>query len=110
VDTEEYDGSTWTAGGNLNTARFETTGAGLQTAALAFGGAPPPTGTGATEEYNGSTWTSVASLTTARRFLSGMGIHNSRLASGGQTTPSVTGATEEWTGAGAAVTKTITVS
>jgi hypothetical protein len=38
--TEEYDGSTWTTGpGSLNTARALTlAGAGIQTAALAFGG------------------------------------------------------------------------
>jgi hypothetical protein len=35
--TEEYDGSNWTAGGNLNTAEMQA-GAGTQTAALAFGG------------------------------------------------------------------------
>jgi hypothetical protein len=41
-------------------------GAGIQTAALAFGGGTPPV-TAATEEYNGATWTtSPASLNTAR--------------------------------------------
>ena len=40
--SEEYDGSSWTAGGNLNTARRSLAGAGLQTAALAFGGYTPP--------------------------------------------------------------------
>jgi hypothetical protein len=32
--TEEYDGSAWTAGGNLGTARYVMAGAGTQTAAL----------------------------------------------------------------------------
>jgi hypothetical protein len=42
--TEEYDGSAWTAGGNLGTARLILAGAGTQTAALAFGGQlGPPT-------------------------------------------------------------------
>jgi hypothetical protein len=36
--TEEYNGATWTAGGNLGTARRVLAGAGLQTAGLAFGG------------------------------------------------------------------------
>jgi hypothetical protein len=36
--TEEYDGSTWTASGNINTARRGLGGAGTQTAALGFGG------------------------------------------------------------------------
>jgi hypothetical protein len=30
--TEEYDGSSWTAGGNLNTARYVLAGTGTQTA------------------------------------------------------------------------------
>jgi hypothetical protein len=37
-NTEEYDGSTWTAGGNLGTGRWGLGGAGTQTAGLAFGG------------------------------------------------------------------------
>jgi hypothetical protein len=36
--TEEYDGTSWTAGGAMNTARRLLAGAGIQTAALAFGG------------------------------------------------------------------------
>jgi hypothetical protein len=36
--TEEYDGSSWTAGGNLNTARTSLAGCGTQTAGLVFGG------------------------------------------------------------------------
>jgi hypothetical protein len=41
-------------------------GAGIQTAALAFGGETPSV-TGATEEYDGTSWTtSPASLATAR--------------------------------------------
>ena len=40
--------TSWSAGGNLNTARFDLAGAGASnTAALAFGGASPPD-TGAT--------------------------------------------------------------
>jgi hypothetical protein len=42
------------------------TAAGIQTAALAFGGETPPA-TAATEEYDGTTWTtSPGSLNTAR--------------------------------------------
>ena len=36
--SEEYDGSTWTEGPDLNTARKGLIGSGTQTAALAFGG------------------------------------------------------------------------
>jgi hypothetical protein len=104
--------STWTSNPTgLNTARQGLAGAGTQTAALAFGGSnPPSTNTGATEEYDGSTWTSSpGSLNTARRNLAGCGTQTAALAFGGNITP-VTAATEEFTGAGAAVTKTITVS
>jgi hypothetical protein len=48
------------------------------------------------------------SLNTARRCLAGAGTQTAGLAFGGNAT--ATAATEEWTGAGAAVTKTITVS
>jgi hypothetical protein len=86
--------------------------AGTQTAGLGFGGNPgsPPNNTGATEEYDGTSWaTSPGSLNTARRALAGAGTQASALAFGGFDTAFTT-ATEEWTGAGAAVTKTITVS
>jgi hypothetical protein len=36
--TEHYDGSAWTAGGNMGTARYHLAGAGTQTAGLGFGG------------------------------------------------------------------------
>jgi hypothetical protein len=107
--TEEYDGTTWaTSPGSLNTARNNLGGAGIQTAALAFGGNLVPPNTGATEEYDGTSWTTMQSLVTARTNLAGAGTQPAALAFGGRTP--TTAATEEWTGAGAAVTKTITVS
>ena len=60
--TEEYNGSGWSVGGNLNTARVDIMAAGVQTAGVAAMGdnAPdsPRTMTN-TEEYNGSAWTNV---------------------------------------------------
>ncbi len=50
--TEHYDGSAWTAGGNMGTARYRLSGAGTQTAGLGFGGKTPSI-TNATEEYAG---------------------------------------------------------
>jgi hypothetical protein len=111
--TEEYNGTSWTTSpGSLNTARAQLAGAGSQTAGLAFGGNTGTTITGATEEYNGATWTtSPASLATASIGLGNAGTQASALAFGGDPTPGgKTAATEEWTGAGAALTKTITVS
>jgi hypothetical protein len=71
--TEEYDGSTWTSGNPLNTARKRLGVTGTQTAALAFGGYTTAV-TAATEEYDGTSWaTSPGSLNTARNALAGAG-------------------------------------
>ena len=51
--TEHYDGSAWTAGGNMATSRYYLAGCGTQTAGLAFGGYDNPSTTNATEEYTG---------------------------------------------------------
>jgi hypothetical protein len=61
--SEEYDGSTWTAGGTLNAARNDNAGNGTQTAALMAGGRPAgsyPTGARNAETYNGTSWTSIS--------------------------------------------------
>ena len=67
VATEEYDGATWTNGGNMGTGRYNVKGSGTQTSALGAGGYRFPTApTGpqsATEEYDGSTWTAGGALT-----------------------------------------------
>jgi hypothetical protein len=59
--TEEYDGSTWSPGGNMGTARYNLAGCGIQTAALAFGGRTTVV-VANTEEYDGSSWTSGGNL------------------------------------------------
>ena len=53
----------WRTSGNMNTARNGMWGAGIATAALAFGGYPT---TGDTESWDGSTWTEMNNLNTAR--------------------------------------------
>jgi hypothetical protein len=68
----------WTAGGNLNTARFFLAGAGTQTAGLAFGGETQQYFTAATEEYDGIAWTNSTAMATARRRLAGAGTTNCR--------------------------------
>ena len=47
----------WASGGNMNTARQIVAGAGIQTAALVFGGNVP--NTSLNESYDGSSWTEV---------------------------------------------------
>jgi hypothetical protein len=81
---------------SLNTARSGLAGAGIQTAALAFGGTPGPA-LQATEEYDGSAWTSVLTMNTARSGLAGAGTQTAALAFGGSIPPN-TGATEEYDG------------
>jgi hypothetical protein len=66
----------WSTGGDLNTGRYALAGAGTQTAALAFGGAP---GLGVTESYDGTSWTEVNDLNTARPYLAGAGTQTSSL-------------------------------
>jgi hypothetical protein len=67
--TEEYNGTTWTNSGNLNTARYDLAGAGTQTAGLAFGGYGPVIQV-ATEEYDGSTWTTSRNFKYSKTIIS----------------------------------------
>jgi hypothetical protein len=105
-NVEHYDGTSWTAGGGYPVAMSALGVSGNQTAALGFGGY-----TGGVQSaanlYDGTSWTATTALNTARGYLSGCGTQTLALAVGGS---SGNNATEEFTGAGAAVTKTITVS
>ena len=85
--TLEWDGSSWTAGGNLNQARRRLGGAGTQTAALGFGGySGPPQFFNVTEFYDGSSWTtSSGTLATATGHMHGSGTADSALSAGGAT-------------------------
>ena len=60
--TEEYNGTSWSSGGNLGTARYYLGGAGIQSAGLAFGG-NDGSFTGATEEYSAGPTTTIKSIT-----------------------------------------------
>src|SRR5210317_1244862 len=59
-------GSAWSSGGNMNTGRRNSGGAGTQTAALATGGGLNPPTLANTASYDGSSWTEVNDLNTAR--------------------------------------------
>ena len=81
--TEEYNGSGWSSGGNLSTARI-TSGFGTQTAGVAVGGLlSGNTTTNATEEYDGSSWTAGGNLNTARSYSGGSGTLTAGLSFGG---------------------------
>jgi hypothetical protein len=90
--TEEYNGSAWTAGGSLATARLGLAGCGIQTAALAVGATPTA------EEYNGTSWTAGGVLNTPRTQIGTAGIQTAALAFGGTPFPSVSAVTEEYDG------------
>ena len=93
--TESWNGTSWTTVNSMNTARRSLAGAGIQTAALAFGGSPTPgVATGATEKYNGTSWTTSGSMVTARDSLAGAGTNTAGLGFGGY---SNLAATEEFT-------------
>ena len=94
----------WATGGNLNTGRRTMGGAGIQTAALGFGGweflPSPPYSLfhTLTESYNGSSWTEVNDLNTARGFAGSGGTQTSALFFGGDTFPPTYAVTESWNG------------
>jgi hypothetical protein len=79
VKTEEYNGSTWSEGGDIGTSRYQGGSAGSQTAGLIFGGYVAPTGTGHTEEYNGSSWSEQNNLNQSRYGYGGLGTQTAAL-------------------------------
>ena len=85
--TEEYDGTSWTNGGNMGTARMRGgTGAiSTQTAGLYFGGRiPPGTLFANTEEYDGSSWTDGGAMPGTRDACGGAGTQTSGLVISGR--------------------------
>ena len=88
VGTFEYDGSSWTAGGDVNSRAFIGGSAGTQTASLKMGG-NMPTGAnrGEVEEYNGTSWSEQNDLPTGTQTNTGIGIQTAALSvSGGADT------------------------
>ena len=93
--TEEYDGSTWTEVGDMNTARlYQGCASGTpQTTALEFGGqsgVPPTPSTDClsiTEQWNGTGWTEVGDMNTGRREMGSFGTNTGAFAVGGMTLP-----------------------
>jgi len=85
VTTHEYDGSSWSSGGDINTARNYHSAAvqSTLTAGLIFGGKAPGF-TGVTEEYDGSSWTESGDLNTARTaWMGGVGTQTAAICAGG---------------------------
>ena len=103
--TEEYDGTSWTESGDLNTGRYISYGGGgTQTSAITAGGFNPPNPPGATnfvEQYNGTSWTETTEVNTARFDCSSFGTYNAMKLVGGATgpgSPNTTAFVEDWNG------------
>ena len=94
---------TWASGGNLNTARWITSGAGRgytpsASAALIIGGRlATTTYVGNTELYNGSSWTELNDLNTSRDQLASSGTSTSAIAAGGYNDNALA-SSESWNG------------
>ena len=89
-------GGSWASGGDMNTARRALASAGIQTAAITFGGYTT-TQVALNEQYNGSSWTEVGDLNAARHGIRGVGIYTAALAVGGLS-PSASALNEIWDG------------
>jgi len=86
AETYHYDGTNWTDGGDLNTARSVGGGAGTQTAALMFGGDKPGTAD-ETEEYNGTSWTNVNDMNNTTKDMGSGGLQTNAMSAGGEGGP-----------------------
>jgi len=78
--------ASWASGGNMNTVKHSSMGAGTQTAGLAAGGLAASF-TADSEEYDGSTWTEGNNLNQARTQLGGTGTQTAALAAAGHIHP-----------------------
>ena len=97
--SEEYNGSSWSEGNNLNTPR-NTSGSqsGTQTAAIMFGGFAYPSSYKAdVENYDGTSWTSGTSLPAGRSRAGTAGTQTDALVFGGNLPP-VTDTCFSWDG------------
>lgn len=77
----------WASGGNLNTARYSLSGAGTQTAGLAFAGRAAPI-YNVTEEYDGSAWTNSNNYPVTANDVGSTGTQTAALGVGGFNPPS----------------------
>ena len=87
--TQEWNGTGWSNGGNINVGREEATGFGLVNAAALAGGStyPPSALKNEVEEYDGSSWTAVTALPAKRKQAAGAGTQTAGLVSFGAVDP-----------------------
>ena len=105
---EEYNGTSWTEVGDLNTARQNVGSAGTTALGLVAGG-NGPSFSALTEKWDGTSWTEVADLATGRYGPGSSGSATEAALFGGSTAPGVVTSTEEWNDPVYTI-KTVTVS
>ena len=96
-ETETWNGSAWTEGSNLNTARYALAGIGLSTAALGAAGQSSTATVAIAETYNGTSWTEGADLNTARNETQGSTLSSTSAVVFGGANPGVVNNSEEFT-------------
>ena len=99
VQTRDADpvvnAGSWSCGGDLNVARYQGGGAGVQTAASLFGGYGSPDADH--EYYNGSTWSEQTNLNSGRKSAGSGGVQTASILFAGYTTTNVNNV-ETWNG------------
>jgi hypothetical protein len=93
--TEEYNGTSWSAGGAVIVARSNLAGAGTQNEALVMAG-EIPAASSCTEEYNGTSWSVGGVLITVRTHIPASGGSQGAAFLAGGWTGAVTSCTEEY--------------
>jgi hypothetical protein len=93
--TEEYNGTSWSAGGALAQAVYAPTGAGTQNAGLVVGGLTSVV-ISCTGEYNGITWSVGGALAIGSYGSAGAGTQDAGLVTGGIISTSLNSSTEEY--------------
>ena len=98
--TEEYNGTGFSAGGNLNTGRpnCQDNGWGVETAGVVASGYDGSNNTANVEEYDGSSFSEVNNVSTARRQLASIGLVQTAGAICGGYTSTNVDSTEEYDG------------
>jgi hypothetical protein len=88
--TDEYNGTSWSEGGNIGSARYTGQGCGSQTAGLIAGGNPVSNSEAflGAEEYNGSAWTGGGTMGTGHGYAWMAGIQTAAIVYTGLTDPS----------------------
>ena len=98
TNTESWNGTSWTIVNAMNTAKNESTGFGVQTAAISATGQAAGTSLTNVESWDGTSWTEVAEVNTAVNDAGQAGLSTSGIKFGGSTPGGRTGATEFYNG------------